>query len=53
MNEKVWHDIFKKYIDCYEAILTLQDNNIFDEEETLVHKADLLRDIILAFKSEV
>lgn len=49
----VWQEIFIKYIKCYEAIFTLQDHDIFDEEEVLKYKSNLLSEIILTFKSEV
>jgi hypothetical protein len=49
----VWQKIFMKYIKCYESILILEDYDIFDEEEVLKYKSNLLSEIILTFKSEV
>ena len=45
MNEG-WKRLAKKYIECYEAIRTLEDVDILDEEESQVHKANLLSAII-------
>lgn len=52
MND-TWKRIAKKYIDCYEAIKTLESADIFDEEEAMIHKGNLLKQIIEDFKSEV
>ena len=52
MNE-AWKRMAKKYIDCYEAINTLESADIFDEEEAMVHKVNLLKGIIEDFRSEV
>lgn len=51
MND-AWKEIAQNYIDCYEAIITLEDI-IFDEEEVMVHKVNLLKVIIDEFRSEV
>ena len=53
MNEKVWHEIFKDYVACYEAIETLTKHSIFDEEEKEVHEHNLLHAIIETMRSEV
>lgn len=54
MNEKVWHEIFKKYIECYKAIQTLAKNGIIDcEEEKAVHEHNLLWQIIEDMRIEV
>ena len=53
MNEKIWHDIFKKYVACYDAIAKLQENDIADSELTDQLYFNLLEDIITTFKSEV
>ena len=50
---KVWKNIFEKYIGCYEAIQLLERESIFDEEEKAVHEHNLLYNIIETFKSEV
>lgn len=52
MNE-VWHDIFKKYIDCYEAVQTLKKHLVIDDDFYQEIRSDLLEDIIETFKSEV
>lgn len=49
----VWKNIFKKYIDCFEAIQLLAHNGIFDEEEKAVHEHNLLFEIIGTMKTEV
>ena len=48
-----WVRIFKNYIASYDAVNLLQSNDLFDEEETLIHKANILRGIIETFRSEV
>jgi hypothetical protein len=48
-----WKRLAKKYIECYEAIRTLEDVDILDEEESQVHKANLLSAIICEFRNEV
>ena len=52
MND-AWKRISKKYIDCYEAIKTLNKNGIMVDEEAEVFKRTLLDDIIETFRSEV
>lgn len=52
MNE-AWERLLKKYIECYEAINTLESSDIFDEEEAMIHKANLLKQIIDDFRIEV
>lgn len=52
MND-VWKNIFAEYVNCYEAIQTLENNNIFDEEEKAVHEHNLLYNIILTMKQEL
>lgn len=52
MNE-AWKNIFKKHVDCYEAIETLSENAIFDEEEKAVHEHNLLWQIIEDMRSEL
>ena len=52
MNQ-VWTIIFKKYIKDYEAIQTLHEDSILDDEEKAVHEHNLLHNIIETFKSEV
>ena len=52
MNE-AWKRISKKYIECYEAINTLERADIFDEEEAMIHKGNLLKKIVEDFRSEV
>lgn len=53
MNEKTWHEIFKKYIDDFRSINKLNAHNIIDEEETLKLKNKLLVDIVITMESEV
>ena len=53
MNEKVWHDIFKKYIGDYYAIHTLNIDGIIDEIEKNEMLSKLLDDIMTTFDSEV
>lgn len=53
MNEKLWHDIFKKYVGCYDAIAKLQEYDIAESETTDQLYFNLLEDIITTFKSEV
>ena len=54
MNE-VWRNIFKTYIESYNAIETLRKNYILDEdnEDDVKLKMCLLDEIIETFKSEV
>lgn len=52
MNE-VWKRIFKKYIACYEAIRTLSENEILDEEEKFVYDHYLLCKIIEDMRIEL
>ena len=51
--QKIWNKIFVDYIACYEAIKTLEKNHLMDDEEVLVYKANLLKDIIETIMSEV
>ena len=53
MNEKVWKNIFKKYIQCYESIECLRDNHIIEPDDSIELKRNLLDDIIETFKQEV
>ena len=53
MNEKIWHEIFKKYIDCYEATQTLKKHFVIDDDLEQEMKVQLLGDIIATFKGEV
>ena len=53
MNEKVWHEIFKKYIECYEAIKTLKCHHVIDDDLETELETSLLEDIVYTFKSEV
>lgn len=53
MDKRIWGDIFKKYLGCYEAIGKLQENDIADSEITDQLYFNLLDDIITTFKSEV
>jgi len=41
---------FYKYVLCYDAIQTLANNGITDEEEKAVHEHNLLFQIIERFK---
>lgn len=50
MNEL--KNIFKDFIDSYEAIQILERNGIFDEEEKSVHEHNLLFNIIKIMKLE-
>ena len=52
MND-AWKRISKKYIDCHEAIKTLYDNGIIDDDMLEQHERKLLNDIIETFRSEV
>ena len=52
MNE-VWKRIFKEKIECYQSILILFDQGIFDEEEKNVFEHNLLHSIIETMKSEI
>ena len=51
--DEIWRKIFQKYIDCYKAIQTLEENGIFDEEEKAAHEHNLLFEIVETMKSEV
>lgn len=53
MNEKIWHDIFKKYIDDFRSINKLHAHDIIDEEEALKLKNKLLVNIVVTMESEV
>lgn len=54
MNEKVWHDIMKEYIQSYECIKFLHDKGVLDyEDEYLKLLTNLLDSIIATFESEV
>jgi len=53
MNEKVWHEIFKKHIECYEATQTLKMHLVIDDDLQQEIKVDLLDEIIATFKGEV
>ena len=52
MND-AWKRIFKKYIDCHEAIHTLEINSVIDGDEADSHRNQLLHEIIETMKSEV
>ena len=53
MKDEVWHKIFKDFINCYNAIKTLKNNEILDLEYELRLNEALLVEIIETFKSEV
>lgn len=53
MNKEVWNKIFKKYVDCYEAVNTLKRHYVLDDDFYQEIRSDLLEDIIETFKSEV
>ena len=54
MNEKVWHDIFKKWIDSNNSIETLYKNDVITEwDEINKMRSKLLLEIIDTVKSEV
>lgn len=48
-----WKNIFRKCIDSYNAIQTLKENGILDEEEVNVCEHNLLFNIVVTMKSEV
>ena len=52
MNE-VWKAIMTNYIKDYEAICTLHDDAIIDNEGAAKLQKRLLDEIIVTFKSEV
>lgn len=52
MNE-AWVSIFRKCIDSYNAIQTLKENVILDEEEVNVCEHNLLFNIVVMMKSEM
>ena len=53
MNEKVWREIFTKYILDYSAIERLSHDGILECSIEFELKDELLSDIIETFKSEV
>lgn len=53
MDEKMWHCIFKKYIDSFEAIKTLKVNNVIDDDLFQEMQVQLLEDVVVTLKSEV
>lgn len=53
MNEQMWHGIFKKYIDCYNATQTLKKHLVIDDDFYQEIRSDLLDEIIETFRSEV
>lgn len=52
MNE-AWKNIFKDYIDSYNAIQTLKRNDLLDDESRVELEQDLLYEIIKTMKTEV
>ena len=53
MNEKVWHDIFKDWIEAYKAIDKLYTSGVIEEfEDTRILRCKLLNEIIETVKSE-
>ena len=52
MNE-AWKNIFNEYIDCYEAIATLESNGVIGDELSNKLKDNLLYEIIETMKTEV
>ena len=50
---KVWKQIFKNFIESYEAINTIYKNGYVDEDELALVRNKLLTDIIETFRSEV
>lgn len=50
---EVWKNIFKENIRCYEALRTLREYEIMDEEEITMYELKLLDEIIETMKSEV
>lgn len=53
MNKEMWHNIFKNYIELYEAIKTLQKSGIIKEEVISTYEHELLINIIETMKLEV
>lgn len=52
MNE-TWKGIFEKYINSYNAINILRNNNIIEKDEYFKLRSTLLADIIICFESEI
>lgn len=50
---EVWVRIFKQYVNSFDAITTLANNGLMDEEEKAVYEHNLLKDIIVTFQSEL
>ena len=53
MDEKVWHNIMKKYLESYYSIYNLANNGIIDEMERDNLLKKLIDDIMTTFDSEV
>lgn len=49
---EVWKNIFRNYIKSYEAIQTLKDNDVL-EEESVTYELKLLDEIIVTMRTEV
>lgn len=52
MND-VWRRIFRKYVDSFNAIKTLERNNVIDGEDVTELEHFLLEDVIGTMKSEI
>lgn len=54
MNEKVWHDIFMKWVNSSRAIDTLYNNHVITERDEVNRLRDkLLLEIIDTVEGEV
>lgn len=49
----VWKEMFKYWIECYEALRTLRINDVLDDEDWDGATNRMLYEIIETFKSEV
>lgn len=53
MNKEVWYQIFRDWVKSYDAINHLEKKGILDDEETIIAKANLLKDMIETMLGEI
>lgn len=51
--DELWKTVFEESVDSYEAIQTLQDHGLLDDEEKAVIEHNLLFNIIKVMKWEL
>ena len=53
MNKEVWYKIFSEWVKSYESINYLSNKDVLNEDEYIIAKHRLLKDIIETMKGEI